>query len=79
MFTLNDFERDRVYDADEIAHICGVHRTTVHKRIFSNVPTRKVGRKETTTGASLIDYFVSYRDLSSKLVEAFIGAPARRQ
>lgn len=57
MIKLTDFDPDTVYDADEIAARVDVHRTTVHKQIFPQVKTVRVGRKDRATGAELRNYF----------------------
>ena len=61
MIKLSDFDPHTVYDADDIAALAGVHRTTVHKQIFPLVKTVRVGRKDRTTGAELISYFSGER------------------
>jgi len=57
MIKLTDIDPNAIYDADDIARDFHVHRTTVHKRIFTQVPTFRLGRKDMTKGEHLINLF----------------------
>ena len=53
---LKNFDPDGVYTADDIAVELGLHRTTVHTRIFPVVRTQMIGRHKSTTGDQIIKY-----------------------
>ena len=54
LIDLDRINPNGIYDADETAAIFHIHRTSVHRQIFSKVVTQRIGRKETATGAELI-------------------------
>lgn len=51
---LSDIDPNGVYDAKDVGKLLGLHYTSVHRQIFPNVTTQKLGRSITTTGAELI-------------------------
>jgi hypothetical protein len=53
---LRDIDPGCVYDADAIAALFLIHRTTVHKQVFPRITTQRIGRRETATGEQLIKY-----------------------
>jgi len=50
---LTDIDPDAIYDADESAAVLGIHRTTVHRRVFPIIRTQQIGRRIITTGEQL--------------------------
>lgn len=61
MIKLTDIDPNALYSADDASAVLGVHRTTIHKRVFPNVPTVKIGKKMLTKGEYLRD-FLSGKD-----------------
>lgn len=53
MINLTKIDPNALYSADDASEILHVHRTTVHKRIFPNVPTVKLGKRLLTKGEHL--------------------------
>jgi len=51
-----DINPDALYDADDVAALFNVHRTTVHKQIFPRIVVQRIGRKDRATGEQLIKY-----------------------
>ena len=56
MINLSSIDPNALYSADDASVVLHVHRTTIHKRIFPNVPTVKVGKRLLTKGEHLRDY-----------------------
>ena len=56
MLNTKDIDPHALYDADDIAVVFKVHRTTVHKQIFPMLITQRIGRKIRTSGDQLIKY-----------------------
>ena len=56
MINLSNIDPNALYSADDASDVLQVHRTTIHKRIFPNVPTVKIGKRLLTKGEHLRDY-----------------------
>ena len=58
---LTDIDPVAMYDVDDAAEVFHVHRTTIHRSVFSKIKTVRLGRKDTATGEQLIKEFTAER------------------
>jgi excisionase family DNA binding protein len=59
------FERDKLYNLDEIAAICGVHVVTVRRWVkFGELPAKRFGRRWFVYGGDLVREGFDEKDVS---------------